>query len=313
MGISEAIKQKALELGFDAVGITDASAIDFEHQEYLENWLKAGFAGQMSYMHRNFEKRINPAELLEGASSVIVCALNIKPREEKIVRQELNGRVANYARYDDYHIFIKKLLHKLADFAASQVGGKIDFKICVDSVPLAERAVAQRAGVGFIGKNHMLINPSIGPAMLLGEIITTIDLDADEPLKINCEGCNKCIEACPSGALMADGRFDANKCISYLTIEYKGKIAAELAEKIGNRLFGCDECVLACPYYERGPVCANKNFKFYPERGHLDLNDILKMSSEQFDAKFDDSPIHRSGAEVLKRNAAVCLDNIRRR
>ena len=342
MNLAEDIKQKALDLGFDLVGITDASPVNNEQVELLADWLKSGYAGRMNYMHNNFEKRINPAKLLEDAQSIIVVGLNYKPppyvrslrarrsraRQSHHDKLEIAsstfgglamtlptapaGKVTNYAQYQDYHSFIKKRLRRLANFIGSLVGRDLKFKICVDSAPVAERALAMRAGLGFIGKNRMLINPQLGPQIFLGEIITTLKLQADEPITDNCSNCNKCIEACPTGALRPDGRFDANKCISYLTIEYKDQIPAELAEKIGDRLFGCDECVLACPYQEDAPVCTNKQFKFYNDRAKLDLRRILNLSRQDFDAEFADSPINRLGLDRLKRNARICLSNITR-
>jgi len=330
MSLAQDIKQKALEIGFDLVGITDASPIDAEQIELLTGWLKSGFAGQMNYMQRNFEKRINPAKLLENAKSVIVVGLNYKPpkhspslrgakrRSNLIFSPAFHagfsfipaGKVSSYAQYEDYHLFIKKQLRKLIDFIRSIAGTCDKFKICVDSAPLAERALAVRAGLGFIGKNHMLINPTLGPQIFLGEIITTVKLQPDEPITANCSNCNKCIEACPTGALRADGQLDASKCISYLTIEYKGQITAELAKKIGNRLFGCDECVLACPYYENAPICKNKQFKFYDDRAELNLEEILNLTEEQFKKRFADSVIKRLGLGGLQRNARICLANI---
>ena len=310
MSLAEQIKQKALELGFDQVGITGAWPIDTRQAELLRSWLKSGFAGQMSYMHPHFEKRANPAKLLENAKSVVVVALNYalpklqaKPSDPAVP----TGRVANYAQYEDYHLFIKHRLRRLAEFICSVTGAGHRFKICVDSAPLAERALAARAGLGFIGKNHMLINPIIGSQIFLGEIITDIRLRIDEPNINDCSDCDKCVDSCPTGALRLDGQFDANKCISYLTIEYRGQIPPELAERIGDRLFGCDECVLACPYQHRAPACKNKQFKFYPERGRLDLQQLLKMTQEDFEAAFADSPIKRSGLDRLKRNAQICL------
>ncbi len=313
MSLSNEIKQKSLDLGFDVVGITNASSIWPEHIEYIRNWLKGGFAGQMGYMERNFEKRINPAELLEGAKSVIVCALNIKNREEIIADKGRTGRVAAYARYEDYHIFIKNLLQKAADFIAMKADESVHFKLCVDSVPIAEKSLAQRAGVGFIGKNHILINPRLGPAILLGEIIATIDLEPDEPLRMDCKGCNKCIEACPTGALRADGRFDANKCISYLTMVYKGDIDENLAAKMGDRLFGCDECVMVCPYYKNAPYCKNKEIKYEPQRGRLDLQAIINMGQEDFQNQFRGTAIERIGINNLKRSAQICLKNMQQK
>jgi epoxyqueuosine reductase len=170
--------------------------------------------------------------------------------------------------------------------------------------------LAARTGLGFIGKNHLLINPALGPQILLGEIITTLKLQSDKPIRGDCSGCNKCIQACPTGALIVDGQFDATKCINYLTIEYKGQISTELAEKIGDRLFGCEECILACPYQQNAPICKNKNFKFYADRVELDLQKILKLNEEQFEKLFADSVIKRLGLVRLQRNARICLSNI---
>jgi epoxyqueuosine reductase len=267
--LAEDIKQKALELGFDLVGITDASSIETRQVELLAGWLKCGFAGQMDYMHRNFEKRVDPSKLLKNAQSVICVGLNYTPPKTQLKPPDaaaLMGRVANYAQYEDYHSFIKKQLRKLTVLLSSLAGTGFKFKICVDSVPLAERALAARAGLGFIGKNHMLINPQLGAQIFLGEIITNLKLQTDQPIENACSDCQNCISACPTGALRPDGQFDANKCISYLTIEYKDQIPPDLTPKISDHLFGCDECVLACPYQKDASVCKNKQFKFYNDR-----------------------------------------------
>ncbi len=333
MTLAQDIKQKAIELDFDLAGITDTSALNNEQFKLFTDWLAFGYAGRMDYMRKNLDKRTSPAKLLKNAKSIICVGLNYKPPPARGTRDERRtyrpssivhlpssrptGRVANYAQYEDYHPFIKKQLRKLTDFITSVAGEGLQFKICVDSAPLVERALAARAGLGFIGKNHMLINPTLGPQIFLGEIITTLMLQTDGPITNNCSNCNKCIDACPTGALRTDGQFDANKCISYLTIEYKGRIPPDLAEKIGARLFGCDECVLACPYQEDAPVCRNKQFKFYSDRGRLDLHEILALSRGRpaclpynFDARFADSTIKRSSLDRLKRNAQICLANV---
>jgi len=349
MSLAKEIKQKAIELGFDLVGITDASALNTEQVELLSGWLKSGCAGRMNYMRENFEKRIDPTKLLKNAQSLICLGLNYTPPKQKLKPSQSSAptaTVANFAQYEDYHLFIKKRLRKLTDFVSSIAGEGLQFKICVDSVPLAERAFAARAGLGFIGKNHILINPELGCQIFLGEIITTLKLQTDEPIccrafapschserkeplalsavegeesgsiTVKCSNCNKCINACPTGALRPDGQFDANKCISYLTIEYEGRIAAYLAQKIGDRLFGCDECTLACPYQQNAPACKNKEFKFYSDRAKLDLHEILSRGRPaclpyNFDADFADSPIKRIGLERLKRNAQICLENLK--
>jgi epoxyqueuosine reductase len=312
MTLAQDIKQKAHQLGFDLVGITDASALSAEQLELFNEWLASGFAGRMDYMRRNLDKRANPAKLLKNAQSVICLGLNYTPSKtlNQTKKSQPTGRVANYAQYEDYHLFIKKQLRKLIDFISSVADIGPNFKICVDSAPLAERALAARAGLGFIGKNHMLINPELGSQILLGEIITTLELQTDEPIKVSCSNCSKCVAACPAGALRPDGRFDANKCISYLTIEHKGQIPSNLAQIIGNHVFGCNECVLACPYQKNAPVCANKQFKFYSGRAKLNLNGILNMTEDDFKAEFTDSVFLRLGLECLKRNARICLNNL---
>jgi len=351
MSLAQQIKHKALELGFDLVGITDASPLNARQAEFLTRWLKAGYAGQMHYLHRNLEKRIDPAKLLENAQSVIVVGLNYKPPMPSASLRvpmssigakqshlySLTGKAAAYAQYEDYHLFIKNRLRTLSDFIASIAGKNLQFKICVDSAPLAERALAVRAGLGFIGKNRMLINPALGPQIFLGEIITTLKLQPDQPyprhsepifchsesgkgvvpdeespmaITPKCDNCNKCITVCPTGALIPDGLLDANKCINYLTIEYKGQIPSDLSQKIGDRLFGCDDCILACPYQQNAPSCKNNQFIFYADRARLDLQDILTLTEEAFETKFADSVIKRLGLETLKRNAKICLENI---
>jgi len=379
MSLSQDIKCKALELGFDLIGITDACPIDDEQTELFAGWLKSGFAGQMSYLQRNLQMRINPAKLLEDAQSVIVVGLNYKPPKHspslraspRDARQSHHGnfeiasptsgglamtvptgKVASYAQYEDYHTFIKEQLRNLINFMKTVAGTNNKFKICVDSTPLAERSLAARAGLGFIGKNHMLINPTLGPQIFLGEIITNLELkplNGGGSLKAegfgdghrqaaldaathrqtlnatdtsratfrrntqpaaSCGSCSKCIAACPTGALQEDGRFDATRCINYLTIEYKGQIPADLAEKIGDRLFGCDECILACPYQQNAPACKNTQFKFYDDRTELDLQEILELTDEQFQKRFADSVIKRLGLAGLQRNARICLSNV---
>jgi len=313
MSLENDIKQKAIESGFDLAGITDVSPIETRQVEFFTEWIKSGFAGKMDYMHRNMNKRFNPAEFLDNAQSIIVVGLNYKPPKQKIPPPSENiptGKIVSYAQYEDYHPFIEKQLHKLIDFIRSTTEQEIRFKICVDSSPLAERALAVRAGLGFIGKNHMLINPKFGCQIFLGEIITNLKISPDIPISQNCSDCNICIEACPTGALIPDGQFDANKCINYLTIEYKGEISREISPKIDNRLFGCEECIIACPYQKNAPACKNKQFKFYPERASIELREILNLSNESFVAKFSDSPIKRLGLDRLRRNALICLKNI---
>ena len=311
MSLTEAIKQKALDLGFDAVGITTAQAIEPCQAQYLKNWLTAGCAGQMRYMHNNIEKRTNPAELLDGARSVICTALNYRPENSnENFSPSRHIRIANFALFQDYHNFMKNRMRQLVDFINAAVDlENAKFKICVDSAPLLERAFAQRAGIGYIGKNHMLINPHLGLQILLSEIVTDLELDADIPMEDKCDNCDECIKACPTGALGADGSFEADKCISYLTIEHSGQIPEALTEKIGGHLFGCDECILACPKDKNAPAHENKDLRYRTEMQYPDPAEVLEWQQEKFDEYFVDSTIERLGLERLKRNAQICLRN----
>lgn len=316
MNLTWDIKNKAIESGFDLVAVTDASPVDTRDAEMLTEWLNHGYAGRMDYMHRNLSKRINPMLLLKNAQSVIIVGLNYTPPKNKTEQTGISqpaGKICAYAQYEDYHTFIQKRLHKIVDHITDITEEDVRFRICTDSAPVAERALAVRAGFGFIGKNHMLINPALGCRIFLGEIITNLKLAYDKPVSCDepiCKTCNKCIEACPTGALRWDGRFDAARCINYLTIEYKEQIPPELADKIDDRLFGCDTCMDVCPYQKNAPVSSNKQFKFYDDRATIDLQEVLNMSSEEFAAKFGGSVIKRPGLEILKRNAENCLRNI---
>jgi epoxyqueuosine reductase len=314
MSVTEQIKNKALQLGFDLVGISDAEPLDFEEIEYFNTYLGSGWAGQMGYLHRNFEKRTNPGRLLEGARSVVCVGLCYKPEfpEGKGVppTDKPAGRIANYALYEDYHSFIKDLLYKLVEFVKTLTGREdLKYKVCVDSVPLAERSIACRAGLGFIGRNHMLINPDLGSQFFLGEIVMDLRLRASRRLKDKCRDCDKCIKACPTGAIGFDGSFDATKCITYLTTEHEGMIPKSIADKVGDRLFGCDECVVSCQYGQKSPGLSNRRFKFYPDRRFMDLALIRKWQRADFEHYFANTVIERLGIERLKRNARVCLEN----
>jgi len=314
MNLTNQIKQKALEIGFDLVGITTAEPVASEHLEAFSKWLGEYCPPNLQYLKNNPAQRFEPAALLPNAKSVIVTALNYKTSQLRGERNKakLTGCIASYAQYEDYHSFIKKLLRRLTDFIKTLTETKPRFKICVDSSPIAEKSLAARAGLGFIGKNRLLINPSLGPQLLLGEIITDLELVPDKPVEADCGRCTKCIDACPTGALRGDGFFDAGRCISYINNErnYDTEIPAELAALLGNHLFGCDDCILACPYQQNATACRNTEFKYYPDRAELDLNEILNMTQEVFEERFSDSAILRTGLNNLKKTAQICLKNL---
>jgi epoxyqueuosine reductase len=303
MEITALIKQKALDVGFDLVGVTTALPVGDGHVGHLRDWLDNGYAADMGYMHRNFDKRINPGALLDGAKSVICVALNYTPIEDDIETDNPEiAKIAKFALYEDYHGFMKDRLRELAGFIVETAGDDARFKICVDSVPLLERALAQRAGIGFIGTNRMLINPDFGLHLLLGEIITTVELTPDKPMDKPCAECDKCVWACPTRAIKSAGTIDAGKCISYQTIENKSEIPDDIARSIGNNIFGCDKCIDICPYqkFAKEKSAKNKQFKFHPERQSLKLTDILEMDEKRFNELFGDSSLKRTGLGKIK-------------
>jgi epoxyqueuosine reductase len=303
--MNKQIKQYCMELGFDAVGITTADPVDAELIEYFKAWVDDGCAAMMGYLGRNIDKRFDPEQLLKGARSVICVALNYRPARDDLT-DDPPVRIARFAQYEDYHPFIKERLFQLAEFIKNEIADGIRFKACVDSVPIAERALAQRAGLGFVGKNHMLINPEMGSQFLLGELITTLDLEPDEPFaQVPCGDCGGCVRACPTGALDRDGYFDARKCISYLTIEEPDEISTEYREKLDNRIFGCDECILACPHELKGAVRKNKDLIFHPEWQNLTPDQIENMTEGEFQKIFAGSGFIRLGLDRLKRNARI--------
>jgi len=305
--LEQEIKAKALALGFDAAGITDAAPLGREHVEHFEAWLRAGYAGTMAYLHRNLDKRLDPAKLLDGAKSVIVVALAYKPREDSGPPAPLTepvGQVAHYAQYEDYHAFMKSLLRELAAFLQLAAGPACRYRVCVDSAPVAEKALAVRAGLGFLGRHHLLIHPRLGPQVLLGEILTTLSLHPDEPACDGCLNCRTCVKACPTGALRPDGFLDARLCISYRT-QYGSQ--DDQAPHTAGWLFGCDACLLACPFTRTAPPVANRRFKHYADRARLSLPELLALTPEAFAARFYDSPLWRVGLEQLQANARSCL------
>jgi epoxyqueuosine reductase len=303
MSVEEKIKEKALSLGFDLVGITSADEIDSSQKDQFNNWLQNGCNGQMEFLARNVDNRFKPSSILPDAKSIICTAINYKIEPQPTEKESLE--IASYALYPDYHTFIKDKLSLLTDFLKS-IDKNVMYKICVDSSAIAEKSIVMRAGIGFVGKNRLITNQKFGSFLLLGEIITNLKLEPDKPIeKQDCGKCKKCIEACPTGALCEKG-FDARRCISYLTIEHKSEIAEDLKSKIGMRLFGCEECLKACPYNIKSPICEKKQFGFEAKAVQLKIDEVLNWSKSDFDNFAKNSVMHRTGLDRIKRNALIC-------
>jgi epoxyqueuosine reductase len=304
------IRQKVLDLGFDVMGITHGLPVSTAHAEHFDQWLLQGHAGSMGYMGRHRDKRLSPALLHGPTESIIIVGLNYKPKEDlPDVLPKGQGRVAHYAWYSDYHLFIKERLHELLAWIQSETQLPAKAKVCVDSAPVAERSLAQRAGLGFLGKNHMLIHPDLGPELFLGELFLPLLLDPDDAMEKDCGTCRRCLDACPTGALQDDGYFNASRCINTLTIEHKEDIQDELAKLLGDRVYGCDQCVKVCPYAKKAAAGAHPRFQIMETHRTLSLKAIMAMDQAAFDKEFVDTPIHRLGLPCLKRNAQHVMEN----
>ncbi|MBI4430436.1 MAG: tRNA epoxyqueuosine(34) reductase QueG [Candidatus Omnitrophica bacterium] len=312
--ISRQIKDLALSSGFDAVGICSADPLEEERSRLLD-WLNRGFAGSMSYLKRDTEKRLDPRQILPSAKSVIVLALNYFSDLDKQEEKERFGRVAKYARGRDYHKILERRLQTFAEKLRSRISIPFQTKYYVDTGPVMERPLAKRAGIGFTGKHTLTITRQFGSWIFLSEIITDLDLEPDKPNRRDCGSCTKCVEACPTGAIFNDYRLDATKCISYLTIENRGPIDPGLREKIGGWIFGCDICQDICPLNHHAKPANEGDFiqanGTLNEAGPwLDLNDLLSIrSDDEFYARFAGTPLTRPKREGLLRNAAIAAGN----
>jgi len=301
------IKAQAYGLGFDLAGITRLGPATTA--DAFDDWLARGYAGEMNYMARTAEKRRDTRLPFDGATTAIVVALNYGGAEPA-------GPVARYARGDDYHEVMSNRLTRLHRWIEQQVGHAVVGKPYVDTGPLLERDLARRAGLGWFGKNTTLINPTKGSFFFLGALLLDLELAADAPFATDhCGTCRRCLDACPTNALVEPGVLDSTKCISYLTIEVKGAIPVEHRSEIGELIYGCDICQEVCPWNEkfsqtvREPAFAPREALAGKDARTL-AREILAMSDEDFRKSFKGSPMKRAKLRGLKRNAAVVLGNI---
>lgn len=295
---SAQIKEYALVLGFDACGICRAEKVDVGNQEGYKNWIDNSFYAGMDYMARNVDKRCNPALLVEGARSIVCVALNYYPGTKL---PEENPQFAYYAYGKDYHDVVKAKLQRLFDFIKS-LDPSVEGRPFVDTAPVLERYWAEKAGLGFIGKNSLLIIPGRGSYFFLGELILNLELEYDIPLSLSCGNCKRCLEACPTGAIVGPRTVDANKCISYQTIENKGEIDEAIVPNLNNRFYGCDICQQVCPWNRYSKP--HKTMEFNPSQAFLDLSfeRLDKLTVEEYQEIFRGSAVKRAKYSGLKRN-----------
>jgi epoxyqueuosine reductase len=301
--LKDDLRQLAGCLGFSECRV--APAAPAAHREIYEQWLAEGRHGDMAWMARNVERRTDPRLVLPGARSVIVLATNYFQGES--TPTALEGRIARYAWNEDYHDLIEKRLRDIDAFLA-KVGGTQ--RCYVDTGPVLERDFAAEAGLGWNGKSTMQIHGSLGTWFFLSEILTTLDLPPDAPAKDRCGRCSRCMDACPTQAITVPHRLDARRCISYLTIEHKGSIPMEFRRAIGGRLYGCDDCLTACPWNRFAQVSNEAAFAAREAVFSMKLRDMLKLDDTAFRTLFAKSPVKRIKRPAFLRNVCVVLGNV---
>jgi epoxyqueuosine reductase len=297
--IANLIRQEAKRLGFDDIGFSPAVEL-IEDKERLQKWLNQGYNAGMGYMANHFEKRVNPALLEVGSLSVITVLKNYKPADTRLSQNF--PKISRYAYGIDYHDVIKEKLSQLFLFI-QQLYPELAGRYFVDSAPILERSLAARAGLGWIGKNSLLINRKLGSYVFIGEMLVNIELPYAESLvNDGCGGCSRCVDACPTKAILPEKVIDANRCISYQTIENKGSIAEELAGKFNNWVFGCDICQEVCPWNRKTEPHSEPQFESSPELSELSSADWNAITPERFAELFKKSAIKRTKFDGLIRN-----------
>ena len=297
-------------LGFQALGFT---GIDLsQHRDYLDKWLQAGYHGEMAWMARHGDKRSRPDALIPGTCTVITARMDYLPDgadPSAILAQSDKAYISRYALGRDYHKLMRSRLAKLASKIETHLGSG-HYRAFVDSAPVLERALAENAGLGWIGKNTMLLNDKAGSWFFLGEIYTDIPLPKDPPKTVDhCGSCRACLDVCPTNAFVDPWVLDARKCISYLTIEYDGVIPEDLRPAMGNRIYGCDDCQLVCPWNKFAQTTSEPDFSPRHQLDAIDLLECFAWDEPTFLARTEGSAIRRIGFQRWRRNVAIALGN----
>ena len=322
------VKELAYAVGFDHVGVTRAAPPP--NATYYRRWLAQGHAGSMTYLHRNVQIRSDPRELLAAARSLVCVALNYrrpeetpadKPPNPKPVSDVLEttsgnrpqrasaatGRIAQYARGRDYHVVMRRMMRAVVEQLRDRLEEPFEARVFVDTGPLLEREFAAAAGLGWVGKNTLLLNERLGSYLFLGELLTTLDLEPDRPVTDHCGTCTRCLEACPTDAFPAPYQLDASRCISYFTIEHRGEVPAEFHADIGDWIFGCDVCQEVCPFNKDAPIGVHSEIMEHRLPARLPLLDLLQMTTGDQRRLTRGSAADRARPHMWRRNAAVAL------
>jgi epoxyqueuosine reductase len=312
VSLANDIKIWSRELGFQETGVSDAKAEKSHVERGLLEWLNEGYHGNMDYMAKHGIKRSHPDKLIPGTLRVISVRMNYSPPKTRnswqVMKDSEKAFISRYALGRDYHKVLRGRLQKLADKITAQIG-HCNYRVFSDSAPVMEVEWAQRSGLGWRGKHTLLLSREAGSMFFLGEIYTDLPLPVDNPIDNHCGTCTKCIDICPTKAIIGPYRLDARRCISYLTIENKGSIPESLRPLIGNRVYGCDDCQLICPWNKYAVVTGESDFSVRNGLDNASLVELFSWSKEDFDTRLAGSPIRRIGHEQWLRNLAVGLGN----
>jgi epoxyqueuosine reductase len=302
------LKQQARAFGFDLVGIAPAGTADgFDR---LRDWLNRGYAGDMAYMHRHAEARRHPGSVLQDVRSVVMLGMNYNPGPEEEKDEAQYGRIARFARGADYHDVLRDRLNRLLAWLQAERPGCVGRGV-VDTAPLLERDFARRAGLGWFGKNTMLLNKRLGSYFFLSALLVDAQLQPDGPFEAShCGTCTACLDACPTNAFVGPGVLDSRRCISYLTIELKDNVPSELRRGVGDWLFGCDICQEVCPWNRKAPAATEPAFRPRADLDAVDAAELLGLTDEEFRRRFRDAALMRAKRRGLLRNAALVLGNV---
>ena len=295
---TEFIKLKSKELGFMSCGISKSGFLSDEADRF-ESWLKNNYHGKMSYMERNFDKRLDTTKLVENSKSVISLTYNYYPK--KVLKSDSTFKISKYAYGKDYHLVLKRKLKQLLNIMKDKFGS-FQGRVFVDSAPILERAWAKKSGLGWIGKNTNLINKQSGSFFFLAEIIVDLELNYDNTTTDHCGSCTACIDACPTNAIYEPYKLDASRCISYYTIELKESFSSNLSSDFKDWIFGCDICQDVCPWNRFSKANDEVLFETFPEISNFNKADWIDLTEETFKRVFKESPIKRSKFKGLKRN-----------
>lgn len=305
---SRRVKELAVQLGFARCGIAALGPLG--RSDYVARWLAEGRAGTMGYLHRSRQTRLNPAELLPGTRSAIIAAIVYHQSEPPVPDSARRGRIARYAWGEDYHVVVRERLEELVRRMRDEFDEVFDAKVCVDTSPIIERELAAAAGVGWIGKNTLVLHEQLGSYFFLGEVLTTLELAPDAPAVDHCGTCTRCLEACPTQAFPVPYEMDARRCISYLTIEHRGKINPALRPAMADWVFGCDICQEVCPFNRDTPTTQEVRFAARPPAPRPTLDEIEAWDEAAYRAATNGRATDRATFIMWRRNAASARKNL---